>query len=332
MSQLYGPNPLTRVGMGELIVRAADAVDWQLPDVPERFLEFVRHMGFGLRAEDELLAVLCWLGRVELGHKIGQTVYSVPGTTEPVAPDLFVVMRRGERLIPLYVEVKSTEDLRLRLTDGYRERLDAYRAITGHPVLIGWRPRPVGFWLLFDPRSVETQGGYLDVGQAAKNDLMGCLAGDFWVGLKAGCGLRVELKEIAPRVPAGRGYQVTVVVENAYFHDPAGTPLPALRPELVGVLLSSVQEDPDSVDQPLVQSYTVPVDYMTRAQVAFRAPLAFRCPEGDEIRWRQVLKQLHGTTTRDSVLAAVEAEIGGLVHILMDQVPSEWPEFLRADE
>lgn len=53
------------------------------------------------------------------------------------------------------------------------------------PLLIAWRPRSIGFWILFDPgiaQPVDDESVAVDFGLAIQNDLMSVLAGAGWGG------------------------------------------------------------------------------------------------------------------------------------------------------
>jgi len=73
-------------------------------------------------------------------------------------PDLFAVFARDTFRCNAVIEVKTTESEVLSFKNDYIAKLQAYADLVGEPLLIAWRPRRIGFWILFDPNCARRPG------------------------------------------------------------------------------------------------------------------------------------------------------------------------------
>jgi hypothetical protein len=175
------------------VVKAGEAVDWDFTD-PAGFIKRVQSIEYGLSAETECAALLSWLGRCSLVHRLDQDYFSSQPGEDWSIPDLFTVFEHAGASCPVLIEVKTRKQERLAVRSSELDSMRRYAALHSLPLLFAWKPRRLGFWLLVDPvHFVEQEGkSVLELGPALKNNLLSAVAGDFLVVPKAGAGLFFE--------------------------------------------------------------------------------------------------------------------------------------------
>ena len=258
------------------LARVAEALDWNFSD-PEAFLRRVQHVEYGLSAEIELAALLRWLGTCSFVHRLSEDALEDPSRSVWQVPDLFAIFSVGGQTCSALIEVKTTENHVLKFKKPYLERLQAYAQLLNQPLLIAWRPRAIGFWILVDPTHAEVideETLQLDFGAAVKNDLMSLLAGDFLIVPKQGAGLRFEAKRDSDKEPTENGYQAVFRIDKAYLHDGSGEAAEGVPDSIVWMIFSAMEEHQEVTDDGLVQSF-ITSGSMTRAQLVLRTAAGF---------------------------------------------------------
>ncbi|MEW5423917.1 hypothetical protein [Amorphus sp. 3PC139-8] len=245
-------------------------------------------------------------------------------------PDLLAVFQTGGETCSAVIEVKTTEDTVLKFKTRYLQRLKEYAALLNQPLLIAWRPRDVGFWILFDPAIAEPAGeDSVTVGfeKAIKNDLMSVLAGDYYLVPKQGAGLRIELERVGEKEPTADGYQAVFRVSEAYLHDAAGERGADVPNALVWAIFSTLTDHQEINDDVIVQSF-VASGGMTRAQLILRTAVGFSLNEGARIHWRQVGTNLDAILRCDDLLRDAQAHFGTFTSYIFYQQPQIMPSLL----
>ena len=161
--------------------------DYSIDD-PDAFLRRVKNVEYGLSAEVEFAAILRWLGVCRFVHRLNRETLADTGS-EWTVPDLLAVFGSGGVRCSAAIEVKTTSDMMLSLKRDYLARLKAYADLVRQPLLLAWRARKVGSWILVDPLVMESDGvldDKLEYVDAMPYDLMSVLAGDFHVAPKKG--------------------------------------------------------------------------------------------------------------------------------------------------
>src|SRR5258705_4559418 len=175
--------PFASVDAAHAIVKAAEQVGWNISDV-EKFLRQIQHVEYGLSSEMEFAAILRWLGWCAFVHRLSEDVLEDPARNLWIVPDLLAVFAVGGRTCSVLIEVKTGDDMVLTFRQAYLQRLRAYAQLVNQPLLVAWRPRPIGFWVLFDPdiaKPIDEGATQVDFDLAVKHDLMSLLAGDYWI-------------------------------------------------------------------------------------------------------------------------------------------------------
>jgi Holliday junction resolvase len=321
--------PFRTADAAHTIVKVADQLGWDMGNI-DKFTRRVQHVEYGLSAEIEFAAILRWLGWCSFVHRLSEDVLEDEARSQWTVPDLLAVFQTGGDTCSAVIEVKTTEDKVLRFKAWYLKRLKDYAALLNQPLLIAWRPRAVGFWILFDPAIAEPAGEdsvTVDFEQAIKNDLMSVFAGDYYLVPKQGAGLRIELERVGEKEPTADGYQAVFRVSDAYLHDAAGERGADVPNALVWAIFSTLTDHQEINDDVVVQSF-VASGGMTRAQLVLRTAVGFSLDEDERIHWKQVGTNLDAILRCDDLLRDAQAYFGTFMSYIFHQQPQITPSFL----
>lgn len=155
----------------------------------EEILKQVRSQEKGLPLEYQFGAICCWLGKCKHFQFIDtQPEFPYLSKIENVKyPDAFAVFNYNNRDFPCFIQIKSKNDMRLKMKPEYVSGLKKYPLLKGYPLLIAWKFRE--FWILFDIDTFISEKGGINVRfeDAGKANLMSLLCGDFlFTGFKKG--------------------------------------------------------------------------------------------------------------------------------------------------
>jgi hypothetical protein len=228
------------------------------------------------------------------------------------------------------IEVKTSEELTLKFKKSYLRKLSAYANLLNQPLLVAWRPRQIGFWILFDPMLAEPlddEHVQVSLEQAIRNDLMSILAGDYYLVPQEGAGVRLEFERIGEKQPTQDGYQAMFRVSDAYFHEASGTRVPDIPNSLAWMIFSAVEDRQEVTENGIVQSFVTSGGF-TRAQLVLRTAVGFSLNDEERIHWKTVGSNLDSVLTCDSLLADVQGHFGTLVQYVFHQQPRSIPHFL----
>lgn len=314
------------------ITRVAEALNWDLSN-PESFLKHVQHVEFGLSAEIELASILRWLGTCCFVHRLSEDILEEPARSIWQVPDLFAIFELDGQVVSALIEVKTNDDFELRFRSGYLERLQAYAAILKQPLLIAWKPRRLGLWLLFDSSEIPASGDgsvVVDLNIAFQNDLMSILAGDFAIVPKEGAGLRVEMVRVGEKVPANDGYEAKFVVDQAFLRDSSGAEIKDAPETIFWTILSSARQHEEITDDRVVQEWLA-TGGLTRAQLVLRTVAGFPLNEAERIHWKSIGRNLNEIITREQILSDAKSQFGSSISYVFHQEPKKRPSFLPPD-
>jgi Holliday junction resolvase len=321
--------PFATTDAAHAMVRAAETMNWNLADIPS-FLHRAQHVEYGLSAEIELAAILRWLGRCRFVHRLNEEVLKDPAHDTMEVPDLLAVFSDGVNTRAALIEVKTSDEMSLVFKRPYIEKLNAYAALLNLPLLIAWRPRRVGFWMLFNPSLAEPLDSarvQVSFELALKNDLMSILAGDFHLVPQAGAGLRFEIKRIGEKQPTPNGFQAMFQISDAYFHDAAKTRVAGVPNSISWLLVSAMEDHCDVGEDEIIQSF-IASGGVTRAQLVLRTAVGFSLDDDQRIHWKAVGNNLDSILTCHALLADAEACFGSFVQYVFHQRPANVPSFV----
>jgi hypothetical protein len=136
----------------------------------------------GIPFEYQFGAICWWLGRCKHFQFIDtQPEFPYLSKIENVRyPDAFTTFNYNNSDFPCFIQIKSHNTRKLKLTPNYVSGLKKYPLLKGYPLLIAWKFRE--FWCLFDIDTFITESGGVNVKfeDAMKANLMSLLCGDFF--------------------------------------------------------------------------------------------------------------------------------------------------------
>jgi hypothetical protein len=247
-SQLRRVLPLLSLGKSRDLDKIAAA------DVALRLEQLRRR----LEPEDEFSLILTWLGRCHLVHKLGQEQLPVNSTEAFRVPDLLAFFEHERRLVPVLIEVKATNRISRSKPNpllSLKPALAVYAKRLRLPLLVAWRC--VGHWILFDishARRAETNLK-IDFERAARQNLLGLLAGDVFYRLAPGTAIRMRIvKKSEPDANGG----FIGEIQDTHFENAAGMRIPSI-PHLSSLFMfwANDVEQFDEGDA-IVQSFVLP--------------------------------------------------------------------------
>ncbi len=325
--------PFAATDAAHTVVKAAEHLNWNFSDV-KKFIRQVQHVEYGLSSEIEFAAILRWLGCCTFVHRLSEDVLENSARSLWKVPDLFAVFQIGDQKCSTLIEVKTSKDMFLKLKKSYLQRLQAYASLMQKPLLIAWRPRALGFWILFDPDIAAPVDGHsvtVDFELAVKHDLMNFLAGDYWIVPREGAGLRIEGEWIGEKHSTSDGYRAKFRVSDAYLHDAAGVRTEGVPRSVVWAILSTLKDYHEVTDDGFALSFVASGD-MTHAQLVLRTAVGFslKKKKDQRIHWKSVGNNLDGILSCQSLLNDAEARFGTFINYIFFQQPQEIPSFLPA--
>ena len=155
----------------------------------EYILEQIRSQEKGLPLEYQFGAICWWLGKCKHFQFMDtQPEFPYLSKIEKVRyPDAFAIFNYNNSDFPCFIQIKSDNNMRLKLTSNYVSGLKRYPLLKNYPLLIAWKFKE--FWCLFDIDTFISESGGVNVKfeDAMKANLMSLLCGDFmFPGFRAG--------------------------------------------------------------------------------------------------------------------------------------------------
>lgn len=320
--------PLDITGAAHLVARVLESVNYNTSDV-NAVVKRAQHVEFGLAAEVEFAAIAAWLGRCRIVHRLDQEGFRSLGLpTAGKVPDLFAVVHHHNESRGVLVEVKSSEDLELTLRADYLEELRAYSEASGHPLLVAWKPRHFGTWILFDPWIVPRgQAGAVAWEEAMKDDLLSALMGDFIIVPKRGAGLTLVFERIGPTRPTVDGFTQYAAAKDVFWQDCNGVERALPGSGLEWTLLATSELVQSSTEVEFRESF-LSTGASIRAQSVLRSVVGYRTQENERIHWSDVGREL-GTLLRCNELSSsLDRSFGTFIQYVFLQRPHHWPDWV----
>ena len=321
--------PFDDISTAHTVVRAMEQVGYSITD-PDAFIRRVQHVEYGLSAEIEFAALLRWLGNCPFVHRLSEDAFSSPTCSDWQVPDLFAVFQNSDLSWTTAIEVKTTSTTTLRLKKDYLAKLQAYADMISQPLLLAWRPRNIGFWILVDSSLIRHQGKdifELDLETAVKNDLMSMVAGDFHIVPEKGTGLIIESSQISEKQHTPEGYQAMFRIDRTYMRNSSGISIDSVPNAITWLLFSAMEEVQNVNADSIVQSF-VATGGMTRAQLVLRTAASFPLSEGQRIHWKEIGTNLGAVINSQDLLSQAQAHIGTFVRYIFHQQPQSVPQSL----
>ena len=291
----------------------------------------VRRLDLGLPAEDQFVAICAWLGKSRLIHKLDQLQVPLTSRDEFQVPDLLAVF---DGTGPVLVEVKAKSGDKLSFRPDYLEKLQAYAALVGMPLLIAWKYH--GIWTLFDARHLKLARTNFNIrfAEAMAENVLGVLAGDVAYKIEPGAGLRFRCRKEELLSVERDGDQVTehwqMRIDQVGYCAAGGKPVQRIDEDVATLFTTWDLEERQTHDDTHVElAFVAGNEGMMFGHMALTHLLNWTLPVGTTINWRHAIR-------RDSVVASMtnfaDALVRGLeqnvVRTILHQQPRTWPDFL----
>lgn len=186
--------------------------------------------------------------------------------------------------------------------------------------------------MLFDPDHLKPVDNKLciDFEEACKNNLLGCVAGDFIVGRVEGAGLYFRMRRDSEKYPTATGYSARYIIDQVGWRDGNGTEYERL-PRSVKFALLTHAVDFESVDDSYITKAFVSSGGMVHAQDILRMIVTFWLRNNEPVRWNHVYHRRDVLPPRDELLADLQGYYGSFIRCTIHQKPGVWPGFLPLD-
>jgi Holliday junction resolvase len=326
--------PFADTDLSHMVLKALAGLG-RSPKDPQKFVKNLQHVDYGLSAEDECAAVLAWLGNCVMAHRLDQDGCFTPGLGEVQIPDLLVVFKKGEEQFAALIEVKCTCGLRLRWTQEYHEKLQRYANVVKLPLLLAWRCRRLGEWILVDPLAEGlVENGKIKIEKAFTHNLMCFVAGDFSVESKPGFGINFKAEFIGPKSHDKMGYTTPGKISEAFLGSRDGKHLTGLPESVVVLLLAAASERYcEESEDGLIWGYLTPETASNRsnsvsAQLLLRTLVGWSIKNDERIAWRHVQERLNEIKSKAQMEEELQEAIGEVVRYIMHIHPQTMPKFL----
>jgi Holliday junction resolvase len=326
--------PLLPPDLPHLLHEALTQLGWSADAA--RLAEQLKTLHLGLPREDEFAVVCTWLGRCALIHKLDQVQAPAASSGKYQVPDLLAVFEQDGKVIPVLIEVKSSNKQTLSFRTDYFHRLKSYGDVLNLPVLVAWKHN--GLWALFeiDQMAIAQKNFNIAFTKAMTENLLGVLAGDFTYTLPRGTGLHLRFRkdEMISRTQDGdeaqEEWKLTIV--DVYYTDREGKERRDITPDIQALFyVNSLEERQEHTSTHIYWHFTVEDDENKFAHMALVALLNWYASNADSLNWREVVaRQVPIPAVRNFAETVERALREGVVKYIFYVQPNTWPAFLRA--
>lgn len=327
-------SPFNNVDFAHQVIEAVKKAGNSIEN-EDKFINQLRHVEYGLNAETECAAILAWLGNCHLVNKISCDGYT---PQDIKIPDLFAMFRKADQVLKVFVEVKSTEELKLRWTNEYYSKLQNYCDIVGHPLLLSWKARPFGQWMLLDPStSGLVKDEEIDLCDAIKQNLMGPIAGDYRITPMSGIGLHFKGDILKKEKVDEKESKVSIKIIECFWGDSRRNKIGNLTPsETALIMMLANKQYYEEKKDIAVWGYIIPdIDSQDQTSVSaqdlLRFLVGFSKGDNERIAWRNVLQDLNDIISKNDLLAELSNNIGSTVRYIFHQIPNTKPSMLNEE-
>jgi Holliday junction resolvase len=308
-------------------------------DDPRKLAERIKQIDLGFTAEDELQAILVWLGRCSVCHKLENVAFVSKGKAQVGVPDVLAVFDVVNSNFCTVIEIKTSIKSTLHWSAKYVEGFLRYQEITGIPVLIAWKHPQLGIWTINDIAVFErTQNAYkLTLERAFKENLMGILAGDVCYQLVDGVGLHITYQKeklIEKEVSSGtETWQVRIT--DAYFTDGKGIKYTETPPGIFPLFLASpFISNTEENSEMIFHSFVINSQSQSAGDIQFLHNvfpifLFFSHKNGNKVEWRDIIKKGILPLNGEELKTALETSVGVFSKYEIQQKPQTLPKWLN---
>lgn len=281
----------------------------------------------GKGSESEFAALAVW-GGARLVQRIDAGQWTPDAKSRYKTPDLLVVVPdRSGNDVAFWVEVKTSSQSKVRVSEREFGRMAAFQSMTGLPYLIAYKHQNE-LWTL---REIDTlqkvQTAYrLDLSDM-KDNLMGVLLNDFMAAAPGGMGWHLVLERDDGQQADEPG-EFTFRVVDTYFGERTGTRLEWNPWMLYFVMALDPEENQEFSGKQVVLSHTSPAaNRSVWGHTVFATWAWLHHRQDGEILWGAALREAQGLPSASQVAQELRAQ-GFLSHVF-HQRPQHVSEALR---
>lgn len=318
--------------LARLFHEALEELAWKAD--AQQIAEIVRRLNVGLPAEDELMVVSNWLGKCDMIHKLDQQLVPVQAREKYQVPDLIARFSTQSNGSPVLIEVKCKGSNTLSFQPGYLAKLQAYAEMMAMPLLIAWKFHSI--WIVFEPRHLKKakKNFNISLNDAMRENLFGVLAGDFAFKVAQGAGVHLCFRKetLVEAVKTDNNLRETWQTRCVAitFTGRGGGVVEKVSPEVQALLATWDLETVEEQDEEYIWiRHTAPAEGMRFSHSALVSILNWALPQGESISWREELRTEKVSTLADFRSATVKGLKEGIVHLILDQKPHTWPDFVQ---
>jgi len=307
---------------------------------PEAIIHKIKMIDLGLSAEDEFQAIITWLGRCKICHKLENVEFHSRIFNNSKVPDLIAVFEYNGVKIVTAIEVKSNNDNKLDWKPQYYDEYLAYQDAIGIPVLIAWKHNDFGIWTLNSLSSFKKAitNYHLTLEDAFKDNLLSCIAGDRAYQLCDGVGLHIKLKKgsMVNKDHSAGSETWNVIITDAWFSDSSNVRYKELPNGIWPLFLASNLSAISTIKDPIiVQEYIIRAkeeEALSLQYLHMALPIIIKFTQTEEtIRWREMLQSDSLPVSGNELKEALEKTIGPFTRYIVSIKPSSIPEFINPE-
>jgi Holliday junction resolvase len=302
------------------------------PETLDRLTQRVQQIRAGLAPEKEFVAAVHWLSNVVTIHQLDQTPQpAYREFNEMRIPDLIAIALYNGHLVPVLIEVKTTDDGKLIWREDYLQALQRYAEAVRMPLLVAWKYGRV--WTLTDVRhfAKRVSAYHLDFSTVMKESLMGELFGDRMITISESVRFFVDAKvaeELPPDqkvlIPEG-GYTLTITAAGFMVDDK----IVDLPKELFWAFSASANRDEviRIVEQEVRIQFIPLPDSIFSLTDLWKLVALFGNKEA-EPNWDEIIRKplsLTASKVRQELREGISKRV---IHYVFDVQPNTMPDFL----
>jgi Holliday junction resolvase len=288
----------------------------------------------GLLPETEFFSTVSWLGNCAGIFRLDQTPMPIEGNATIRAPDFLAFVNHNERIVPILIEVKKTDDEKLVWSEAYLQSLTTFAQTVNLPLLVAWKWHEV--WLLVDYShfTKHTTAYHLTKGTAFTENLMSMAFGNVHVQMDDEMtfvmkGLLVDHKlKSAAEIPSAGTYQIQIKGAAFRRNDDSLT-LSEVNPELFLLFLTAPTENRVNV----VSEHEIEIIYAPEAETSIALShvlltFLYMTHQEEELDWDKILREGPFTSSGKQFRDALEIGLEkGFVKYVFEQVPQTIPPY-----
>jgi len=298
----------------------------------EAIVERLKRIRAGFVPETEFFSIVSWLGNCAGIFRLDQTPMPIDVKVEMRAPDFVTFVKHNERVVPLLIEVKKSDEEKLVWSEAYLGSLKAFADTLKLPFLVAWKWRDI--WLLVDHSHFKkhTTAYHLTKEVAFTENLMSMAFGNVHIQMDHEMEFMIEallidytLQNTTTIPPAGT-YQIQI--KGATFRSNGKVlKISNVEPELFFLFLTAPSEN--RVE--MISERAIEIIYNPEAETSFSLSdvlltFLFMTHQEEKLDWDKILREgpfsSSGTQFREALNRGFE---NGFVRYVFEQVPQTMP-------